>query len=355
MIVRDEAPVIERCLASVKPWVDSWVIVDTGSNDGTQQRVRDAMAGVEGELHERPWQDFAHNRNEALELARGRADYVLFIDADEILAMPPDFRWPALTADGYLFRCAKNGWNYWRNSLAASRCDWRWEGVLHEALLSRTAASWDTLAGPRIEVREDGARGRDPSTYLKDIEVLKRAVQQDQANTRYAFYLAQSYRDAGLLPDSLHWYRQRAAMGGWDEERWYCLFEVAMLLERLAAPRQEVREAYLAAYAARPSRAEPLYELARYLRTGGDHALAHLFALRAAAIPLPSDLLFVNTAVYSWRALDELASSAFYAGALDDGRMALDKLFAQRQFPREHEARLVENRRFYGLAPLAAT
>ena len=31
MIVKNEAPVIERCLASVRPWVDYWVIVDTGS------------------------------------------------------------------------------------------------------------------------------------------------------------------------------------------------------------------------------------------------------------------------------------------------------------------------------------
>ena len=53
MIVKNEAPVIDRCLASVKLLVDSWVIVDTGSSDGTQDRVRSLKAGVPGELHER--------------------------------------------------------------------------------------------------------------------------------------------------------------------------------------------------------------------------------------------------------------------------------------------------------------
>ena len=70
MIIKNEAPVIRRCLDSVKPFIDSWVIVDTGSSDDTQQIVRDTMAGLPGELHERPWKNFGHNRNEALELAR---------------------------------------------------------------------------------------------------------------------------------------------------------------------------------------------------------------------------------------------------------------------------------------------
>ena len=70
MIVKDEAPVIERCLRSVKPWIDHWVIVDTGSSDGTQAMIRKFMADLPGVLHERPWRDFAHNRNQAMALAR---------------------------------------------------------------------------------------------------------------------------------------------------------------------------------------------------------------------------------------------------------------------------------------------
>lgn len=348
MIVKNESPVIERCLASVRPWIDAWVVVDTGSTDGTQALVRNALAGLPGELHERPWRDFAHNRNEALELARGRADYVMFIDADETLGVPSDFAWPALHAGGYMFRCVLNGWDYWRNSLVASRLPWRWEGVLHEYLTCDEAHAWQQIEGPRIEVSRDGARARDPQTYLRDIEVLARALEAEPDNTRYAFYLAQSFRDAGRPREALEGYRRRAAMGGWAEECWFSLFQVAVLLERLAAPPAEVRDAYLAAYAARPSRAEPLCELARYLRLRGEHALAHLFATRAAAMPQPDDLLFVDTAVYTWRALDEVGASAWYAGAMEDGRRALDQLLSTGRVPPAERARVEANRRFYG-------
>src|SRR5262249_18394376 len=101
MIVKNEAPVIARGLASVRPILDYCVIVDTGSNDGTQNAIRPAMADLPGELHERPWRDFGHNRTEALHLARSHGDYTLIIDADDVLELACDFRMPRLNADSY--------------------------------------------------------------------------------------------------------------------------------------------------------------------------------------------------------------------------------------------------------------
>ena len=88
MIVKNEAPVIRRCIDSVRPIIDRWVIVDTGSTDGTQDIIREHLLDLPGELHERPWRDFAHNRSEALELARAQSDYTLIIDADDTLECP---------------------------------------------------------------------------------------------------------------------------------------------------------------------------------------------------------------------------------------------------------------------------
>src|SRR5262249_51552449 len=74
MIVKDEALVIGRCLDSVLTFIATWVVVvDTGSTDGTQDRVRDLLRSRLGALHERPWKNFGENRNEALGHAGGTA------------------------------------------------------------------------------------------------------------------------------------------------------------------------------------------------------------------------------------------------------------------------------------------
>ncbi len=352
MIVKNEAAVISRCLATVKPWVDYWVIVDTGSTDGTQDIIREFMKDVPGELHERPWKNFAHNRNEALALAKAHGDYVLFIDADETLRMPAGYRWADLSADGYQFRCEYSGWDYTRNALVATRLNWRWEGVLHEFLTTNQPHVWQTLPGPIISIAHDGARGRDPETYLRDIEVLEQALVDEPQNTRYVFYLAQSYRDAHRPEQALARYQQRATMGGWEEEVWFSLYQAAIQSEKLGLPVAEVSQRYLAAYQMRPSRAEPLCELARYHRLRNDFVLGHLYARQAAAIPYPKDMLFVEASVYHWRALDELTVAAYYVnepGVKAEGKAALEKLWAEGKFPESERARMLANRTFYGL------
>ncbi len=37
MIVKNETHIIKECLDSIHKYVDYWVIVDTGSTDGTQE------------------------------------------------------------------------------------------------------------------------------------------------------------------------------------------------------------------------------------------------------------------------------------------------------------------------------
>ena len=132
MIVKNETEVIRRCLGSSKPLIDYWVIVDTGSTDGTQEMIKDFMKDIPGELHERPWKNFAHNRNEALELAKGKADYVLIIDADDVFEYPSDYKWPELKMDGYFIQVQDCGTNYERFHLISNHIKWKWEGVLHE-------------------------------------------------------------------------------------------------------------------------------------------------------------------------------------------------------------------------------
>ena len=233
MIVKDEAKVIGRCLASVRPFIDAWVIVDTGSSDGTQDIVRELLADLPGELHERPWRDFGHNRSEAITLARGRGDYLFFIDADEVLELPQTFQRPVLGSDAYALQVSYGATRYQRVCLVANHIPWRWEGVLHEYLACDRAFERQALKGPRVRVYSDGARSQQDVAvkYAADARVLEAALALDPGNRRYVFYLAQSYRDAGEREAALVQYDRRAAMEGWDEEVWYSLYQSALLAE----------------------------------------------------------------------------------------------------------------------------
>ena len=227
MIVKNEAPVILRCLDSVRPIIDYWVIVDTGSTDGTQDIIRRHLKEIPGELIERPWIDFAHNRTEALERARGHGDYVFVIDADEVLEITGGFKMPQLTADSYNVEIHYGGYSYLRKQLVKNSLPWCYKGVLHEYIQCDQSRSEQFLAGLRTVPHHDGARARDPKTYRRDALVLEGGLLDDPNNTRYMFYLAQSYRDAGDFELALRYYKKRVEMGGWSEEIWYSLYQIA--------------------------------------------------------------------------------------------------------------------------------
>ncbi len=147
MIVRDEAHIVGEVLDATAPHIDYWVVVDTGSTDGTQDVIGSHMArlGIPGELHERPWRDFGHNRSEALTLAQGKADYIWMMDADDtVIGVPP---FSGLTADGYNLRIRVGSERFWRRQLFRDGVPWFYRGVLHE---------YTQCDGPFTEANLDG-------------------------------------------------------------------------------------------------------------------------------------------------------------------------------------------------------
>lgn len=353
MIVKNEANAILECLASVKPYIDSWVIVDTGSTDGTQQIIQAYMQDVSGQLFERPWKNFGHNRTEALQLALTNtlphADYLMFIDADETLLVDQAVNWGGFTELAYYFTFLHGNLSYKRNALVSTQIDWHWQGVLHEYLDSPSPHQWQQVTGIYVTSRHnEGARGKDPDTYLKDVAILQQGLKDEPDNLRYQFYLAQSYRDAELYELAYQAYDQRAKSGGWEEERWVAQCWAARLMERLNYPTEQVFTAYLQTWIARQQRAEPLYELARYYRLKKMFDLACYFASQAVAIPQPDDILFVDADVYQWRALDELSVAATYCSAYKQaGRKAMMQLIQEQKFPVTQKERIMGNAKFY--------
>lgn len=335
MIVKNETKVIRRCLASVKPIIDYWVIVDTGSSDGTQEMITDFMKDVPGELHESPWKNFAHNRNEALQLAKGKADYVLIIDADEVLRMDPEFKMPKLDKDLYYITTDKGGMRYERAQLINNALDWKWVGVLHEVLCCDQQKTSEILKHIANVPYPDGARSQDPRKYHKDAELLETAMLEDPKSTRNQFYLAQSYRDAGEHEKSLQNYEKRIAMGGWDQEVFWSMLQAARLEQSLKRAEDVIVNDYFKAFHFRPTRAEPLYSLANYYRMAGNYAQGFQIAKRALTIPISNDILFVEKYVYDYGLLLEYSVSAYYLGKYETSKKASEQILAKKDIPED--------------------
>ncbi|MFJ8030659.1 glycosyltransferase [Streptomyces sp. NPDC096032] len=348
MIVKNEASVIGRCLESVRPLIDTWVIVDTGSSDGTPDVIRDVYRDLPGELHERPWKGFADSRSEAIELARGAGDYLLFMDADDVMDVPPGSRLPELTMDAYKVKVSSGPYSYRRRALVSTRLPWRYVGVLHEYLDCGGQYSLGALEGATIVIVGGGGRSKGKSLrekYLGDAETLRRGLAEEPDNERYVFYLGQSLRVAGEWEKAIEAYDRRADMGGWGEEVFCARLFAAQIAEELGRPPAEVMGRYLAAHESRPTRAEALGELARWCRLNGERwPLAHLFARQAARLEYPlGDHLFVQPCWYDWQALDELAVAAYWVGQPEESATCSERLLQSGKLPDEHRERVLQN------------
>jgi len=358
MIVKNEAHVIERCLASVLPVIDYWVIVDTGSTDGTQQKIQDFFDrnGIDGQIHNRPWVDFGHNRSEALELAQKTdTDYALMIDADEILVFDPGFDPIAfknsLNADLYNIFAQFGQTRYHRPQLTSNKKRFYYRGVLHEYVdCHDPIATRDFARGFMNTPIQDGARSSDPQKYAKDAakfeESLASGKVEEKDFNRYHFYMAQSYRDSQQWEKALAAYLKRADLGGWNEEVFYSLYQAGRIMEILEKPVDNIIQVYFKAYQTAPWRAESLWAAARLCRAFSRFDQGYRFAKQGLKIRYPEGALFVGQGIYEWALLDEFAIAAYWTGHYRESRIASIQLLKDGKFPPDQKDRIEANMKF---------
>ncbi|MGE0448801.1 MAG: glycosyltransferase [Vicinamibacterales bacterium] len=136
LIVRNEAAHLRRCLASIQPFTDEIIVVDTGSSDDSA-----AVASSFGaRVFALPWRgDFAAARNHALEQAT--RDWILYIDADECarpvdaVALKAALADPALVAATVRFRNRTGVTRYEEYRLFRNDPRIRFRNVIHETVM----------------------------------------------------------------------------------------------------------------------------------------------------------------------------------------------------------------------------
>uniref|UniRef100_A0A6C0CV50 Glycosyltransferase 2-like domain-containing protein n=1 Tax=viral metagenome TaxID=1070528 RepID=A0A6C0CV50_9ZZZZ len=348
MIVKDESHIVHEVLNSTVALIDTFCILDTGSTDNTVGIIEDfyQKAGIKGEVVRGDWKGFGASRSEALKLCDGKMDYILMIDADDLMSFPPNskaFIQKVLSEhrpNAAILSIQRGGIFYERTQLFKASDGWRYVGVLHEYPTNDNPNNRMVRLPPEIFMigRTLGNRSKqDGNKYLKDAEVILKELEKEPDNDRYVFYLAQSYRDGGNIPEAIKWYKKRVEMGKWKEEQCVSAMNIARILND--------KEWAWKAHEFNTERNESLVHYASYCRANNmftPEVLAMI--MYATTIPKPKEnVLFVETDIYEWRMWDELAVIAFHTGRKDISKQAGARLLSENRFPPDQRARIENN------------
>ena len=344
MIVKNEAKRIATVLASYRPYIDAWTILDTGSTDGTQEMIKRDLDGIPGFLHEEPFVDFATSRNRALELHGTTTVFSIMPNGDvlsggaELVSFLDTHRRDL--AGAYRVRIAPG--HYYHPLVMRTGFGWHYKWRTHECAMG-------PHTGPAIPgvtvVRDRGTRTDDEwrTRWTRDLDLLNRDRVDDPNDPRPYFYLGQTHECLGQPAEALEMFEQRAKMGGYFDEVYEAKFRIGKMKDRLGRPWAEIQQAYLEAYAHDPRRAEPLYAISQHWYDKEIHSVSRLFAVAAAEMPKPATDLFLDEDVYTWKAADRAAISSYYSGHKQDGRDFAEQAVSYRP----NDERLRANRAFY--------
>ena len=223
LIVKDEEDVLGDCLASLAGFVDEIVVHDTGSTDRTREIAREHGAVVT----EGGWDDhFGDARNRALEGCRG--DWILQIDADEVLAVsdPEAARAQLRRAEVSAFAVALEDLHH--DDAGGTQHFWvvrlfrrhhgRYAGRLHEQIVDRVDGQHlqpVNLAGVTFMHRGyTRARVAAKDKQERNSRLARLALDDGVPNYQVYFNLARSYMATGETDAAIDAARAALAAGG---------------------------------------------------------------------------------------------------------------------------------------------
>ncbi len=272
MIVRNEALVIRRALQSIKPFISSWVIIDTGSRDGTQEIIKNELATISGYLHESSWVHFSYHRNQALQFSKDQSDYILFLDADEEFLPDSGFSFSFLEDDYYLGNFFMGDGKIFSKVLLIQNSPYfSWIGEVHEMIVNRRKVCHGKIvSGVKIAYHSGGYRSRDPLTFSKDASLLKEAIKKRPDDSRSLFFLALTYVKLQKWSLALECFSERVTREERDQEVFYSFFSLGAIQMQLGVSWKLPLKNLEKAHQLIPSRPEPPFLIASLLQSQGE-------------------------------------------------------------------------------------
>jgi hypothetical protein len=338
MIVKDESHIIIETLKNLCSYIDfdHWIISDTGSSDHTKELITNFFKekGIPGAIVEHKWVDFAHNRTKALECAFAKTDYLFIFDADDSIV--GDFKLPTeYKYDQYRCKFGKD-FVYFRPLIISNRKKWQWKGVLHEFIENLEPVNGsDEIRGDYYFISgRSGNRSKNPNKYFDDATILKAAhfkeLQSDYGlSCRYAFYCAQSYKDAGekYHEEAIEWYKKCLDLNMWIQEKYYSCFSIGEIYARQKDYFNALKY-WCKTIEYDPERIEGIVNAVTYLRNDGQNVMANaLYHKFKNYNKTPQDKLFLFKSMYNDNLEYENTIASYYASDKQSGYECFKKIW----------------------------
>jgi len=236
--------------------------------------------------------------------------------------------------------------------LTSNKKNFKYTAIIHEYLepppgsshadISYETEFWNTPI-------QDSSRNNDPRKFHKDAQLLEEALateKDDFLRSRYTFYLANSYRDAGIPHLALQRYLERAEMGFWEEERYLSCLEAARLKEQLNHSEDSIISTFLKSQEHSPNRAEALHGAVKYCRTHNRFHLAYILGKEGINKTFNSSFLFSEMWIYNYSMADEFSVAAYWAEHYQESYDACQELLQNASVPRSNLSRIEQNLKF---------
>jgi len=323
MIVKNESAIIIRLLQSVIDYIDTFCICDTGSEDNTIALIQYFFKehNKTGVLFEEPFQDFGYNRSLALEKCcqMQNVDYILLLDADMKLFIHPSvtpihLKKHLLKSDSFYILQGNPQFQYKNIRIVKKHASLHYWGVTHEYIVLPKEYTSKTLEKDQVFINDIGDGGSKQNKYTRDIALLKKGLEKHVNHPRYLFYLANSYRNSGMLNEAIENYEKRVQAGGWIEEVWYSYYCMGNCFQEQNKISHAI-QSWLNAYNAFPNRIENLYKIVHIYRNTQKYKLALLFydiAKKTLEKYPRITYLFMENDIYDYKLDYEYSIIAYY-------------------------------------------
>jgi len=321
MIVKNESKIIERLFDSVRPFIDSYCICDTGSTDDTIEKIRayGELHKIPGKIMEEPFRDFGYNRTYALQGCYDMpdVDYILLMDADmklEIKVEDIDEFKRTLTSDVYYMIQGSPSFYNKNIRMLQKNHVYSYKGVTHEYVEIPDGLTISQIEKTDLFINDIGDGGSKENKFRRDITLLTQGLEDEPDNSRYLFYLANSYRDSREYVMAIETYKKRIQKAGWIQEIWHSYYSIGNCYMHMKDYPNAIYY-WLQAHNSTPTRIESLYKIVNYYRNVSNHQLAITFydiAHNIRSLKLYKESLFLEQDVYDYKLEYELSIIGYY-------------------------------------------